>query len=110
VERVRLGDKYNIDEWISSARTTLLGRSQGTLSAEEAEVLGFKRVAALYEAKCSIYLECLKKAGQSTMNEKLKGNPTKKELVVSKRNSPIAIAGLIISVLVIWLSLVFMLQ
>jgi hypothetical protein len=61
VERIRLGDKYNIAEWLRSAYIALLDRSPGDLSAEEAESLGFERVACLYKAKCFMYQERVEK-------------------------------------------------
>jgi hypothetical protein len=79
VERIRLSDKYNIPDWLSSAYAALLNRSPGELSAEEAEVLGSDRVAFLYKAKCSMHQEHSKKASQSPMNKGIKENQTQKK-------------------------------
>jgi hypothetical protein len=69
-ERIRLGDKYNITEWLSSAYVALLDRSSNDLSAEEAEALGFERVVCLYKAKCFMYQERVERAGELSADDK----------------------------------------
>jgi hypothetical protein len=86
VTRIHLGDKYDMTEWLSSAYVALLDRSPDDLSAEEAEALGFKRVACLYKAKCFMYQERVPvvKAGKSSaLNPSGWGTPTS----FSKTNS-----------------------
>lgn len=52
VDRVRLGDKYHLDKWLSSAYQTILERNQDEqMSKEEVDVLGIERVVKVLEAK-----------------------------------------------------------
>jgi hypothetical protein len=69
-ERIRLGDKYDILEWLSSAYIALLDRSAGDLTGDEARALGSDRVACLYNAKCFMYQERVEKAGEAATDDK----------------------------------------
>ncbi|EKM75366.1 hypothetical protein AGABI1DRAFT_132267 [Agaricus bisporus var. burnettii JB137-S8] len=58
VDRVRLGDKYGLKDWISSAYKVILERTADQkLSQEEAHALGFDRAVEVLEAKISILHE-----------------------------------------------------
>lgn len=59
VERIRLGDKYRLQEWLFSAYESLLNQPAESLSVEEIDTLGSERVACLLKAKCFRYQELL---------------------------------------------------
>lgn len=74
VDRVRLGDKYCLDKWLSSAYKDILKRTPDeNLSQEEANALGVKRVVKVLEAKNSILFEVYREhVGRSSSNGHLR--------------------------------------
>lgn len=63
LNRIRLGDKYELNDWLLSAYKQLINRSPTMdWSKEEAEVLGLERVNKLFQAKNLMLHEELRKA------------------------------------------------
>ncbi len=58
IERIRLGDKYGLRDWLLSAYQTLLDRAE-PLKAEEADILGTDRVIRFIRAKEEMHQERL---------------------------------------------------
>jgi hypothetical protein len=61
-DRVRLGDQYNLTEWLSSAYEELLGRASLECDTWEDEVcaLGYLRVIGILQAKNFMLVESVK--------------------------------------------------
>jgi hypothetical protein len=56
VNRIRLGDKFSLTEWLDSAFKTILDRNpEEKMSDEEAAALGLGRLVKLFEEKNSMY-------------------------------------------------------
>ncbi|XP_006455759.1 hypothetical protein AGABI2DRAFT_195135 [Agaricus bisporus var. bisporus H97] len=75
VDRVRLGDKYGLKTWLSSAYETILERTPDQkLSREEVDALGLDRTVRILEAKNftlhKVHDQCLKKSNVPICTER----------------------------------------
>jgi hypothetical protein len=66
-QRIRLGDKYDLDEWLFSAYEELLDR-EGALNVDELDALGSDRVIRFIRSKESMHQERLDIARADILN------------------------------------------